>query len=174
MADDYRTEYVQGKRKNPYKNYKFQISFGTKKVAGVSKVSPLKRTTEVISHCMGGDNSRDFKSPGRTTYEGITCEHGITSDRDFEEWANKVSHPSGDTSMALGDFRKDLILEVLNEKGEIALRYCLYNCWVSEFTALPDLDASGNAVAIESIKIEIDYWEREFSYEEPQVMGPIT
>ncbi|OPY56300.1 MAG: T4-like virus tail tube protein gp19 [Methanosaeta sp. PtaU1.Bin112] len=161
MENDYRTEYVDGKRKNPYKNYKFLIKFDGTVVAGVSKVSPLKRTTEVITHCMGGENSRDFKSPGRTTYEGITCEHGITSDTDFEDWANKVSHPDGDPSMALDSFRKDLLLEVLDEKGQVARRYKLFGCWVSEFTAVPDLDASGNAVAIESIKIEMDYWTRE-------------
>ncbi|OQX18475.1 MAG: phage tail protein [Desulfobulbaceae bacterium A2] len=149
------------RRKDPYKSYKFRIKWDNKTVLGVSKVSTLKRTTEVVSYRSGGDNSTDHKSPGRTSYEGITCERGITLDLEFEAWANKVHPYEGDTAMDLADYKKHLTLEMMNEKGQVVLRYFLYDCWVSEFTALPDLDASTNAVAIESIKIELEGWKRD-------------
>jgi phage tail-like protein len=136
-------------------------------VLGISKVSTLKRTTEVVTHRSGGDNSSDRKSPGRTSYEGVTLERGITHDLEFEKWANMVHSPKGDTSMDLVNYKKDLILEVMNEKGHVAFRYFLYDCWVSEFTAMPDLDANANAVAIESIKIELERWERDPKTGEP-------
>lgn len=159
-------------RKDPYKNYKFIIKWDTENgskqtIMGVSKVSTLKRTTEVVTYRSGGDNSRDHKSPGRTSYEGITCERGITHDLDFEKWANKIHSHAGDSLMDLVGYKKDLILEVMNEKGHVVLRYNLYDCWVSDFTALPDLDANANAVAIESIKIELESWERDRSLKEP-------
>lgn len=162
-----------GKRKDPYKNYKFRIKWARngddnqRTVLGVSKISALKRTTEVITHRSGGENSRDHKSPGRTSYEGITCERGITHDHDFEHWANKVHVHDGDTDMDLVDFKKTLILEVLNERGQIVLRYKLYDCWISEYTAVPDLDANANAFAIESLKIELESWDRDTGLSEP-------
>ena len=159
-------------RKDPYKNYKFIIKWDTEAgaqqpILGVSKISALKRTTEVVTHRSGGDNSRDHKSPGRTSYEGITCERGITHDLEFEKWANKVHPPAGDSSMDLVGYKKDLTLEVMNEKGHVALRYNLYDCWVSDFTAVPDLDANANAVAIESLKIELESWKRDTKLTEP-------
>jgi phage tail-like protein len=160
-------------RVDPYKNYKFRIFWPDtgngqpKIVLGVSKVSSLKRTTEVVKHRSGGENSTDHKSPGRTTYESITCERGITHDTTFEDWANKVHPYAGDTAMDLADFRKELTLEVLNEKGQTALRYFLHNCWVSEFATTPDLDANANATAIEHIKIELEGWERDTQTLEP-------
>ena len=160
-------------RKDPYKNFKFKILWpdsrsGTPKaVMGVSKIGALKRTTEVVKHRNGGDNSRDHKSPGRTTYEGITCERGITHDVEFERWANMVHPYAGDAAMDLVNYKKELILEVMNEKGHVALRYFLHDCWVSEFTGVPDLDANANAVAIESIKIELEAWERDADTKEP-------
>ncbi len=160
-------------RKDPYKNFKFKILWpdsrsGTPKaVLGVSKISALKRTTEVVTHRDGGDNSRDHKSPGRTSYEGITCERGITHDLEFENWANMVHPYAGDAAMDLVNYKKELILEVMNEKGHVALRYFLHDCWVSDFTAVPDLDANANAVAIETIKIELEGWERDPATTEP-------
>ena len=154
-------------RKDPYKNYKFRIKWDNKIVLGVSKVSALKRTTEVVTHREGGENSTDHKSPGRTSYEGITCERGITHDRDFETWANQVHPYDGDAGMDLVNYKKPLTLEVMNEKGQVVLRYFLYDCWVSEFTAMPDLDANANAVAIESLKIELEGWKRDPDTKEP-------
>jgi phage tail-like protein len=59
-------------------------------VAGVSKVSALKRTTDVVEHREGGDPSTVRKSPGQTKFEAVTLERGVTHDPDFEQWAGKV------------------------------------------------------------------------------------
>lgn len=160
-------------RVDPYKNFKFRLLWDQKVVLGVSKVSALKRTTEVVSHRDGGDNSRDHKSPGRTTYEGITLERGITHDPEFEAWANLVHPANGDPGMDLVNFRKDVTLEFLDEMGHVAKRYFLYRCWVSEFTAVPDLDANANAVAIESMKLELESWERDVETKEPDEASPV-
>lgn len=160
-------------RKDPYKNYKFRIKWNDKTVMGVSKVSALKRTTEVVTHREGGENSTDHKSPGRTSYEGITCERGITHDLEFEAWANQVHPYDGDPAMDLVNYKKPLTLEVMNEKGHVALRYFLYDCWISEFTAVPDLDANANAVAIETIKIELEGWKRDPATKEPDESSPV-
>src|SRR5262245_20843159 len=149
-------------RVDPYKNYKFRLKNADgKTVLGVSKVSPLKRTTEVVRHRSGNDNSHDSPSPGRTAYEGITLERGITHDTEFERWANMVHPYAGDTSMDLVNYKQELTLEVMDEKGHGALRYVLHRCWVSEFTAVPDLDAMANVPAIESVKLELEGWERD-------------
>lgn len=160
-------------RYDPYKNFKFRVKMkgidgNYKVVMGVSKVGSLKRTTEVVKHRAGGDNSTDHKSPGRTTYDGITLDRGITHDREFEKWANMIHPYSGDSAMDLVNYKKDLILEVMNEKGHVAFRYFLYDCWVSEYTAMPDLDANANAVAIENIKLEMEGWDRDMDTREPK------
>jgi len=162
---------VNAHRFDPYKNYKFRILWDNKPVLGVSKVGALKRTTEVVKHRSGGDNSVDHKSPGRTSYEGITLDRGITHDVTFEEWANKVHQHDGDPLMDLVGYKKELTLEVMNEKGLVALRYFLHACWVSEFTAVPDLDANANAVAIEHLKVELEGWERDTETAEPDEKG---
>ena len=160
-------------RADPYKNFKFRVLWPDERggqpvpVLGVSKVGALKRTTEVVTHRSGGENSTDHKSPGRTSYEAVTMERGITHDIKFEQWAKKVHPYAGDAAMDLVNYKKELILEVMNEKGHVALRYFLHNCWVSEFTALPELDANANAVAIETITIELEGWERDTETTEP-------
>jgi len=155
------------KRVDPYKNFKFRILWDDKPVMGVSKVGTLKRTTEVVKHRDGGDNSTDHKSPGRTSYDAITVERGITHDPEFEAWANKVHPYSGDTAMDLAAYKKNLTLEMMNEKGHVVYRYFLYDCWVSEYTAMPELNANANAVAIESLKIELEGWDRDKDTKEP-------
>lgn len=162
---------VNTHRFDPYKNFKFRVLWDGKPVLGVSKVSSLKRSTEVVKHRSGGDNSTDRKSPGRSSYEPVTLERGITHDLEFEKWANKVHTYAGDPAMDLAGYKKDLILEVMNEKGQVALRYFLHRCWVSEFQALPDLDANANAVAIEHLKIELEGWERDTATTEPSEAG---
>ena len=160
---------VNPQRFDPYKNFKFRVKWDGRYVAGISKVSALKRTTEVVEHREGGDPSSSRKSPGKTEYEAITLERGVTHDTEFEKWANKVWNfgggPGAETS--LKDFRKDIILEVYNEAGQLALAYKLFRCWVSEFQALPDLDANANAVAIQHIKLENEGWERDYDVVEP-------
>jgi phage tail-like protein len=160
---------VNTHRFDPYKNFKFRIKWDGRYVAGVSKVGALKRSTEVVEHREGGDPSTSRKSPGRTKYEAITLERGVTHDLEFEAWANKVWHVNAGlgAEVSLKDFRKDVILEVYNETGQVVIAYKIYRCWVSEFQALPDLDANANAVAIQTIKLENEGWERDSDVAEP-------
>jgi phage tail-like protein len=156
-------------RFDPYKNFKFRVKWDGRYVAGISKVGSLKRTTEVVEHREGGDPSTGRKSPGRSKFEAITLERGVTHDPDFENWANKVWDfgAGAGAESSLADFRKDVILDVFNEAGQKAISYKIYRCWVSEFQALPDLDANANAVAIQTIKLENEGWERDTDVTEP-------
>jgi phage tail-like protein len=160
---------VNAQRFDPYKNFKFRIKWGANFVAGVSKISGLKRTTEVVKHREGGDPSSSRKSPGRTEYEPITVERGVTHDRDFEQWANKIWNFGAGLGkeVSLKDFRKDLVIEVYNEAGQLAIRYKVFRCWVSEFQATSDLDANANAVLIQHLKLENEGWERDVDVPEP-------
>ena len=156
-------------RFDPYKNFKFRVKWDGNYVAGISKVSGLKRKTEVVSHREGGDPSSSRKSPGRTEYEAITLERGVTHDTEFEKWANRVwNYGSGlGAEVSLKDFRKNLILEVYNEAGQSVISYKIFRCWISEYHAMPDLDANANAVAIQTIKLENEGWERDYEVTEP-------
>ena len=160
---------VNTNRFDPYKNFKFRLKWDGRYVAGVSKISGLSRHTEIITHREGGDPSLSRQMPGHTSYEPITLERGVTHDLAFEEWANKVwSLGSGlGQEISLKNYRKDIILEFMNEAGQLAMAYKIYRCWVSEFTALPNLDANGNAVAIQSITLVHEGWERDVDIPEP-------
>ena len=160
---------VNPQRFDPYKNFKFRVKWDGRYVAGVSKVGGLKRTTEVVKHREGGDPSSSRKSPGKTEYEAITLERGVTHDREFEIWANRVwNFQAGlGSETSLRDFRKDIIIEVYNEAGQLAITYKVYRCWVSEYQALPDLDANAGAIAIQHIKLENEGWERDYDVTEP-------
>lgn len=156
-------------RFDPYKNFKFLVKWDNKIVAGASKVTGLKRTTEVVKHREGGDPSSSRKSPGRTEYEAVTIERGVTHDVAFEQWANKVWNfgEGRGSEVSLKDFRKNIRIEVLNEAGQVVLAYNLYRCWPSEYQALPDLDGNANAVAIQHLKLENEGWERDYAVTEP-------
>lgn len=165
-------------RFDPYKNFKFQVFWegNTIPIAGISKVSMLKRTTEVVKHREGGDPSSSRKSPGRTEYEAISLERGVTHDIEFEQWANKVwnygaAGPSGagggGKEVSLADFRKNIIIVMYNEAGQKAIGYKVHRCWISEFQAMADLDANANAVLIQHIKLENEGWERDYDVPEP-------
>lgn len=160
---------VNTTRFDPYKNFKFRVKWDGRYVAGVSKVGGLKRTTEVVEHREGGDPSMSRKSPGRTKYEAVSLDRGVTHDTEFEKWANKVwNYGSGlGSEVSLKDFRKDIIIDLFNEAGQKVLSYKVYRCWVSEYQALPDLDANANAVAIQHIKLENEGWERDYEVSEP-------
>ena len=157
-------------RLNPYPNFKFRVKWDGRYVAGISKVGALKRSTEVVEHREGGDPSTSRKSPGRNKFEAITLERGVTHDTDFEAWASKVWNFAGGpgAESSLADFRKDVILDVFNEAGQKAISYKIFRCWVSEYQALPDFDANANAVAIQTIKLENEGWERDSNVTEPQ------
>jgi phage tail-like protein len=144
---------------DPLENFKFKVKWDNQYVAGVSKVSGLRRTTEVVQYREGGDTPVVRDAPGRTSYEPITLERGITSDRAFEQWANLILDLQAGQGAA--NFRKDVILDVFNESGQRVLSYIIYRCWVSEYQALPGLNADANAIAIESIKLENEGWVRD-------------
>jgi phage tail-like protein len=150
------------KRLDPYKNFRFVLYFAgkTDPVLGVSKMTGLKRTTEVVKHRDGGIHNHSYNAPGRSNFEPITVERGVTHDKDFEEWAQLVWSTQNKGTTSLKDFRRDLLLSVQNERGEVVLSYNIYRCWVSEY-GMADLDANANAVWIEHLKIENEGWERD-------------
>jgi len=160
---------VNTERFDPYKNFKFRVKWDGRYVAGVSKVSALSRSTEPIEHRVGGDPSTVRKSPGQTSYEAVTLERGVTHDTEFEKWANKVWNFGAGlgSEVSLKDFRKDIIIEVYNEAGQLAIAYKVYRCWPSEYQALPELDASASAIAIQTLKLENEGWERDYDVTEP-------
>lgn len=161
---------VNTSRYDPYKSYRFQVFFGnnTTAVAGVSKVSSLKRSSDPIDYREGG-NAIILKGLGRTKYEPITLERGITHDTDFMDWADAAQRlDKGSPATSLKNLRRDIRIDLLNEAGQPVHRYVVHRCWVSEYQALPDLDAGGSAVAIEHIKLENEGWEKDLSLSEPQ------
>ena len=160
---------VNSQRLDPYKNFKFRVRWDGRYVAGVSKVGALKRSTEVVEFREGGDPTLAHKSPGRNKYEPVTLERGVTHDLEFEQWANRVWNFGAGlgAEVSLASFRKDILIDVYNEAGQLVLSYKVYRCWVSEFQALPDLDANANAVAIQTLKLENEGWERDIAVVEP-------
>jgi phage tail-like protein len=160
---------VNAQRFDPYKNFKFRLKWDGNYVAGVSKCSALTRTTQVVKHRDGADPNTTYKSPGQSDFKSITLERGVTHDLAFEAWAAKVWQINAGLGkeVSLKDFRKDFILEFLNESGQVAISYKIYGAWVSEFQALPELDANANAVALQHVVLEIQGWERDTSVQEP-------
>ncbi|HEV2890602.1 MAG TPA: phage tail protein [Frankiaceae bacterium] len=156
---------VNATRFDPYKSFMFRVRWDGNYVAGLSKMSALKRTTTPVVHRDGADPSRERKSPGVTKYEGVTLERGVTHDPEFEKWANLVH--SLQNPISLKSFRKDVTLDVFNEAGQRVMSYNLHRCWVSEYQAMPQLDAANAAVAIETIKLELESWERDPAVTEP-------
>lgn len=162
-------QFTKNNRVNPYKNFKFLLFFEGRQdpVAGISKVSPLKRMTEVVSHRDGGDLSTPRHSPGASKFEPITFERGVTHDPDFEEWANLVYSTDGDAAVSLAGYKRNLLLKVNNLQGVPVKAYRLFRCWVSEYTSLPELDANANATMIESIVVQNEGHERDPDVVEP-------
>lgn len=155
-------------RFDPYKNFKFRVKFGDRVVAGISKVTALKKSTEPVSHREGGDPSTSRVSPSAWKFEPITLERGVTHDTEFEDWINMIHNTvEGDAAISMKNFRRDITIELLNEQGTVAKRYTVFRCWVSSYTALPDLDAKGNAIAIETIVLQNEGWERDKVTQEP-------
>ncbi len=161
---------VNPSRFDPYKNFKFRVRWDGRFVAGISKVGALKRSTEVVEHRVGGDSSTSRKSPGRSSFEAIMLERGVTHDLEFEAWANRVWNVEAGlgAEVSLANFRRDITIEMYNEAGQLAIAYRVFRCWVSEYQALPELDANANAIAIQSIKLENEGWLRDTDVQEPQ------
>ena len=158
---------VNPNRYDPYRNFKFRIKIDNVYVAGLNKCTALKKTTEMVEWREGGDPSTTHKLPGKTKYDPITLTAGVSHDSTFEDWANLVNNFQGDAATSLKNFRKDIIIDVFNEADQKVLSYHLFRCWVSEFQTLPDLDASANAVMIQTVKLENEGWERDKSVVEP-------
>ena len=156
---------VNATRFDPYKNFMFRVKWDGQYVAGVSKMGALKRSTDPVVHRDGADPSHERKSPGKTKYDAVTLERGVTHDPEFEKWANLVH--SLDSPISLRNFRKDVIVDVFNEANQKVLSYKLFRCWVSEYQALPQLDAGSASVAIETLKLELEGWERDEAVTEP-------
>jgi phage tail-like protein len=154
-------------RRDPYSSFRFKVKWDGLYVAGVDKVSGLRRSTDVVEHRDGGQPGIELKSPGRTKFEPITLERGVTHDRAFEDWANKVWKLDSPRETSIVDFRKNITIDVFNEADERVLSYLVYRCWVSEYQALPDLDANADAVVLEHIKLEHEGWERDISVAPP-------
>jgi phage tail-like protein len=158
---------VNPQRFDPYRNFKFRIKIDNVYVAGLAKCSALKKTTEMVEWREAGDPSTTHKLPGKTKYDPITLTTGVSHDTTLEDWANLVNNFQGDAAMSLKNFRKNIVIDVFNEADQKVLSYFVYRCWVSEFQALPDLDASANAVMIQTIKLENEGWERDRAVVEP-------
>jgi len=155
-------------RYDPYRTFKFQVLIEGKPVAGLKKMSALKKSTEVVNWRTAGDPTHERKLPGGTKYEPITLEQGLTHDPVFEQWANQVNNIQGGAAMSLKNFRKDIVINVLNLQGQLAISYKVFRAWVSEYQALPDFDAGTmNAVGIQTIKLEHEGWQRDTSVMEP-------
>jgi phage tail-like protein len=158
---------MAGVRRDPYSSFRFKVKWDGQYVAGVDKVSGLRRSTDVVEHRDGGQPGIELKAPGRTKFEPITLERGVTHDRAFEDWANKVWKLGSPRETSIADFRKDITIDVFNEADEKVLSYLVHRCWVSEYQALPDLDANADAVVLEHIKLEHEGWERDTSVVPP-------
>ena len=160
---------VNVNRFDPYKTFRFLVYFGTSTtpVAGMSKVGGMKRSSDAIEYKEGG-NAIIRKGLGRTKYDPITLERGVTHDTDFEDWANAAQVlDKGAATQSLKNLRREVRIDLLNEAGQPVLRFIVHRAWVSEYQALPDLDGGGNAVAVEHIKLEHEGWERDPALTEP-------
>lgn len=159
-------------RFDPYRNFRFKVKWDGQYVAGLSKMGALKRSTEMVEWREAGENILSRKLPGKTKYEAVSLEAGITYDTAFEDWANLVNDFASHSITSLGEFRKNVTVDAFNEAGLKVLSYHLYRAWVSEYQALPDLDAGANAVAITTIKLEYEWFERDLDVNEPANQGP--
>ena len=161
---------AQTNRFDPYRSFRFRVKWDGQYVAGLTKMGALKRTTEMVEFREAGENIVPRRLPGKTNYTAVTLEAGITYDTAFEDWANLVNDFASHSITSLAEFRKNITVDVFNEAGQKAISYNLFRCWVSEYQALPDLDSGANAVAITTMKLEYEWFERDAAVVEPQ--GP--
>jgi len=159
---------VNAHRYDPYRTFKFQVLIDGQVVAGLSKMTALKKKTESVKWRYAGDPSHERQLPGGTSYEPVTLEQGLTHDTVFETWANLVNNVDGDGAVSLRNFRKDIVINVLNLQGTVAISYKLFRAWVSEYQALPDFDANNmTTVGIQSITLQHEGWQRDEAVAEP-------
>ncbi|NJN24607.1 MAG: phage tail protein [Cyclobacteriaceae bacterium] len=158
---------VNTHRHDPYKTFKFRVIWDGSVIAGISGIGGLHRITEVIDYRDGGDSSQMRTSPGLTRFEPIVLERGLTHDRAFEDWANLVFSIQGDAGTSLKNYRKDIIIQLLNLQGSVVKSYHIYRCWVSEYLPISTLDATGNEPALERLVLQHEGWERDEAVGEP-------
>lgn len=160
---------VNAHRYDPYRTFKFQVVIDGQAVAGLSKMGALKKTTEVVNWRSAGDPSSQRAIPGGTKFENVTLEQGLSHDQVFENWANAVNNVAdGDAGMSLVNFRKDVVINVLNLQGTPAISYHLRRAWVTEFQALPEFDAQNmNTIGIQSVTLACEGFVRDRAVTEP-------
>lgn len=154
-------------RLDPYKTSKFQLILDGRVVPDVVRISALRRETETVLYRPGDFPNHLIKAPGLTDFDPIIIERGITHDTTFEDWADLCYSVQGDAAISLKNFRKDMLINLLNRQGTVVLSYRIYRGWVSEYTALPELDAHANETAIERIVVQHEGWERDEAVAEP-------
>jgi phage tail-like protein len=160
---------VNAHRHDPYRTFKFQVLLGGVTVAGLSKMGAIKRTTEAVKWRSAGDVSSQRVMPGGSTWEPVSLEQGLSHDPVFEEWANQVNNVvDGDAGMSLLNYRRDVVINVMNLQGVPVISYVLRRAWVSEFQALPEFDANNmNTVGIQSIIMQHEGAFRDTAVVEP-------
>lgn len=152
---------------DPNNPCRFRVKWDGQVIAGITRISGLKQHTQVVAHHEGGDNSTSHLSPGRTEYEPITLERGVTHDTTFEDWA-KLVQSALNPSTSLQNFRKEIIIDLFNQAGQLLFSYKVHRCWPSEYVAFGALDANGvGCVAIQSLTLQNEGWERDLSVTEP-------
>jgi phage tail-like protein len=159
---------VNTHRHDPYRTFKFQVLIDGKVVAGLKKMGALKKKTQPVKWRASNDPSHERIMPGGTSYDPVTLEQGLTHDPVFEVWANLVNNIQGDAAISLKNYRKNIVINVLNLQGKVAISYTLYRAWVSDYQAIPELDASNmGTVGIQSISVQHEGWERDTHVAEP-------
>jgi len=160
---------VNAHRYDPYRTFKFQVVIDGETVAGLSKMGKLSRKVEVAKWRSAGDPSYQRVMPGGTSFEPVTLEQGLTHHTIFERLANQVNNvKDGDTGMSLKNYRKNVVINVLNLQGVPAMSYTLLRAWVSDYQALPDFDANNlNTVGIQSVTFQHEGFVRDDQVGEP-------
>lgn len=143
---------------DPYRKFKFRIKFNNQPVAGLTKCSALTVSVESKEFRSGDMDSFKHKLPGMVSFEPITLEQGVTADKTFEAWAtamsNYLANQGADAEKTPDDFRKDVDIEVYNLDNQMVKAYRVFQCWVSKYTAVPDLDAMSGDFMIQTLVLE--------------------
>lgn len=159
---------VNPHRRHAYGNRRFRVRWDGRVVPGVTRVSGLVRRTDTIATRDGNDPGTPLPTPGETTYEPITLERGRTHDDAFEAWADLVfdrDAESGETD--LDEFQKSVVVDLLNEGGQVVMAFHVFDCWPSEYVALGTLDANDPERATESLTLQHTGWVRDEAVTEP-------
>lgn len=143
---------------DPFRKFKFRIKIANQVVAALTKCSALTVSVESKEFRAGDMDSFKQKLPGLVSFEPITLEQGVTNDKTFEAWAtamaNYLGNKGADSQKTPDNFRKEIDIEIYNLNNQKVKAYRVYQCWVSKYTAVPDLDASSGDVMIQTLVLE--------------------